>query len=77
MFTRVSGHEILMTWNAARNENELDVKVPKATSAKEKTAPIGDGDYWFPYRMISTLQNPPPGGYLTDHMFLAARDVLA
>src|SRR5215212_959545 len=32
----------LMTWNAARNENELDVKVPKATSAKEKTAPIGD-----------------------------------
>jgi biopolymer transport protein ExbD len=32
----------LLTWNAARNENELDVKVPKATSAKEKTAPIGD-----------------------------------
>lgn len=32
----------LMTWNAARNENELDVKVPKATSAKEKPAPIGD-----------------------------------
>lgn len=32
----------LMTWNAARNENELDVKVPKATAAKEKTAPIGD-----------------------------------
>jgi biopolymer transport protein ExbD len=32
----------LMTWNAARNENELDVKVPKATSAKEKAAPIGD-----------------------------------
>src|SRR5882724_2024051 len=32
----------LMTWNAARNENELDVKVPKASSAKEKTAPIGD-----------------------------------
>jgi biopolymer transport protein ExbD len=31
-----------MTWNAARNENELDVKVPKASSAKEKTAPIGD-----------------------------------
>ena len=32
----------LMTWNAARNENELDVKVPQASSAKEKTAPIGD-----------------------------------
>src|ERR1700759_3191240 len=32
----------LMTWNAARNENELDVKIPKASSAKEKMAPIGD-----------------------------------
>ena len=32
----------LMTWNAARNENELDVKVPKASAAKEHTAPIGD-----------------------------------
>ena len=32
----------LMTWNAARNENELDVKVPKASSAKDKMAPIGD-----------------------------------
>ena len=32
----------LMTWNAARNENELDVKVPKASAAKEKMAPIGD-----------------------------------
>src|SRR5213592_3257418 len=32
----------LMTWNAARNENELDVKVPKANAAKEKSAPIGD-----------------------------------
>jgi biopolymer transport protein ExbD len=32
----------LMTWNAARNENELDVKVPKANAAKEKAAPIGD-----------------------------------
>ena len=32
----------LMTWNAARNENELDVKVPKASAAKEKGAPIGD-----------------------------------
>jgi len=32
----------LMTWNAARNENELDVKVPKASSAKERPAPIGD-----------------------------------
>ncbi len=32
----------LMTWNAARNENELDVKVPKASSAKEKSAPVGD-----------------------------------
>ena len=32
----------LMTWNAARNENELDVKVPKASAAKEHSAPIGD-----------------------------------
>ncbi len=32
----------LMTWNAARNENELDVKIPKATAAKEKSAPPGD-----------------------------------
>ena len=32
----------LLTWNAARNENELDVKVPKASSAKEKTATMGD-----------------------------------
>ncbi len=32
----------LMTWNAARNENELDVKVPKASAAKEKSAPLGD-----------------------------------
>ena len=32
----------LITWNAARNENELDVKVPKASAAREKSAPIGD-----------------------------------
>jgi biopolymer transport protein ExbD len=32
----------LMTWNAARNENELDVKVPKASAAQPKTAPVGD-----------------------------------
>jgi biopolymer transport protein ExbD len=32
----------LMTWNAARSENELDVKVPKASAAKERPAPIGD-----------------------------------
>ena len=32
----------LLTWNAARNENELDVKIPKATAAKEKSAPVGD-----------------------------------
>src|SRR5256714_10051795 len=32
----------LLTWNAARNENELDVKVPKASAAKDKVAPIGD-----------------------------------
>jgi biopolymer transport protein ExbD len=32
----------LLTWNAARNENELDIKVPKATAAKEKAAPPGD-----------------------------------
>src|SRR3978361_1962278 len=30
----------LLTWNAARNENELDVKVPKAAAAKEKSAPV-------------------------------------
>ena len=32
----------LLTWNAARNENELDVKVPKASTAKEKSSPMGD-----------------------------------
>jgi biopolymer transport protein ExbD len=32
----------LLTWNAAHNENELDVKVPKATAAKERAAPPGD-----------------------------------
>jgi biopolymer transport protein ExbD len=32
----------LLTWNAARNENELDVKVPKASAAKDKPGPIGD-----------------------------------
>jgi biopolymer transport protein ExbD len=32
----------LLTWNAARNENELDIKVPKAAAAKQKSAPIGD-----------------------------------
>jgi biopolymer transport protein ExbD len=32
----------LLTFNAARSENELDVKVPKASAAKEKTSPIGD-----------------------------------
>jgi biopolymer transport protein ExbD len=32
----------LLTWNAARSENELDVKIPKAASAKEKTATMGD-----------------------------------
>src|SRR5260370_9819717 len=32
----------LLTWNGARTENELDVKVPKASAAKEKSAPIGD-----------------------------------
>src|SRR5256885_14147143 len=32
----------LLTFNAARNENELDVKVPKASQAKEKTATMGD-----------------------------------
>jgi peptide/nickel transport system substrate-binding protein len=30
----------LMTWNAARNENELDVKVPKASAAKEKAGSV-------------------------------------
>ena len=28
----------LLTWNAARNENELDVKIPKASAAQEKSA---------------------------------------
>ncbi|MGB8342551.1 MAG: biopolymer transporter ExbD [Chthoniobacterales bacterium] len=32
----------LLTWNAARNENELDIKIPKASAATEKNAPIGD-----------------------------------
>ena len=32
----------LLTWNAARNENELDVKIPKASAAMERSAPIGD-----------------------------------
>ena len=32
----------LLTFNAAKSENELDVKVPKASAAKEKAAPIGD-----------------------------------
>jgi biopolymer transport protein ExbD len=32
----------LLTWSASRNENELDVKVPKAAAAKEKMAPPGD-----------------------------------
>lgn len=32
----------LLTWNAARNENELDVKVPKAAAAKEHVVPPGD-----------------------------------
>ena len=32
----------LLTWNAAKNENELDVKVPKASAAQERVAPIGD-----------------------------------
>ena len=31
----------LLTWNAARNENELDGKVPKAAAAKENTLPLG------------------------------------
>jgi len=31
----------LLTWNAARNENELDVKVPKASEAKEKVTSLG------------------------------------
>jgi hypothetical protein len=26
----------LLTWNAARNENELDVKVPKATAGERE-----------------------------------------
>lgn len=32
----------LMTWNASRSENELDVKIPKASSATEKSMPPGD-----------------------------------
>jgi biopolymer transport protein ExbD len=32
----------LLTWNAARNENELDVKVPKAKEAQDRPRPLGD-----------------------------------
>src|ERR1700730_8342707 len=32
----------LLTWNASRTENELDVKVPKASAARGKSVPIGD-----------------------------------
>lgn len=32
----------LLTWNIARNEAELDVKIPKASAAKDSSAPIGD-----------------------------------
>src|SRR5207302_7369480 len=32
----------LLTWSAARNENELDVKVPTASAAKEELAPPGE-----------------------------------
>src|SRR6478736_6781028 len=32
----------LLTWNAARTENELGGNGPEASAAKEKTAPIGD-----------------------------------
>ena len=54
----------LLTWNAARNENELDVKVPKASSAKEKTATMGDvvvnvkadGNVVVNRRMLSTTE---------------------
>jgi biopolymer transport protein ExbD len=31
----------LLTWNAARNENELDIKVPKASTAQEKSVSLG------------------------------------
>src|SRR5262245_54395375 len=32
----------LLTWNAARTEDELDVKVAKTSATKCKTAPVGD-----------------------------------
>ncbi|HEY4284442.1 MAG TPA: biopolymer transporter ExbD, partial [Chthoniobacterales bacterium] len=32
----------LLTFNAARSENELDVKVPKASASKERPAVLGD-----------------------------------
>jgi len=32
----------LLTWTAARTENELYVKEAKASAAKERSAPIGD-----------------------------------
>ena len=52
----------LMTWNAARNENELDVKVPKASAAKESVISIGpavvnvkvDGNVIVNRRTLST-----------------------
>jgi biopolymer transport protein ExbD len=33
---------IFLDMERSSDENELDVKVPKASSAKEKTSPIGD-----------------------------------
>jgi biopolymer transport protein ExbD len=31
----------LLTWNAARNENEIDIKVPKSSTAKENQISFG------------------------------------
>ena len=31
----------LLTWNAARNENEIDIKVPKSSTAKENPTSLG------------------------------------
>src|SRR5437763_991244 len=50
----------LMTWNAARTETELDVKIPKATAAKEKAAPNRSTSRPFLERFRSINPRPSP-----------------
>src|SRR6266403_471091 len=48
----------LLTWNAARTENELDVKVPKASAAREGlTEALPMFNNHFPKRMIEEFEN--------------------